>query len=199
MSDREKLIEILDRLFIDYGAQAIYFTDQECEDISDYLISNGVTVGVEAKPLKQYLTQIDEYAGLKLKFLVFKADTGERIENCFVLRPDKDPAAVEALRAYAEATDNKTLADDIYNWVGNGVTVQKWIPVSERLPDNSEHDWVLAQVVENSGYMHIPKVMEYRQNRNDWYEETYGWLSQHNGAFKVTHWMPLPEPPKECE
>lgn len=76
--------------------------------------------------------------------------------------------------------------------ISNGVTVQKWIPVSERLPDNTEHDWVLAQVVEDNGYMHIPKVMEYRQSRDDWFEETYGWLSEHKGAFKVTHWMPLP-------
>lgn len=73
----------------------------------------------------------------------------------------------------------------------------RWIPVEERLPENKDHDWVLAQVVEDSGYAHIPKVMEYRQNRNDWFEETYGWISEHNGAFKVTHWMPLPEPPKE--
>ena len=72
----------------------------------------------------------------------------------------------------------------------------RWIPVTERLPDNKEHDWVLAQVVEDNGYMHIPKVMEYRQNRNDWFEETYGWISEHNGAFVVTHWMPLPEPPE---
>lgn len=80
-----------------------------------------------------------------------------------------------------------------------GVTIRRWIPVSERLPDNKEHDWVLAQVVEDNGFMHIPKVMEYRRQRNDWYEETYGWLSEHNGAFTVTHWMPLPEPPKEGE
>jgi hypothetical protein len=87
--------------------------------------------------------------------------------------------------------------------IANGVTFaednnvpSKWIPVTERLPDNKEHDWVLAQVVEDNGFMHIPKVMEYRQQRNDWYEETYGWLSEHNGAFTVTHWMPLPEPPK---
>ena len=73
---------------------------------------------------------------------------------------------------------------------------RRWIPVTERLPDNKEHDWVLAQVVEDNGFMHIPKVMEYRQQRNDWFEETYGWLSEHNGAFTVTHWMPLPEPPK---
>ena len=78
----------------------------------------------------------------------------------------------------------------------NGVTVQEWIPVAERLPDNKEHDWVLAQVVEDNGYMHIPKVMEYRQSKKDWFEETYGWLSEYNGAFTVTHWMPLPEPPK---
>ena len=81
----------------------------------------------------------------------------------------------------------------------NGVTVQEWISVKDRLPDNKEHDWVLAQVVEDNGYMHIPKVMEYRQLKNDWFEETYGWLSEHNGLFSVTHWMPLPKPPKEEE
>ena len=76
--------------------------------------------------------------------------------------------------------------------VGHGVTVQEWISVKDRLPDNKEYDWVLAQVVEDNGFMHIPTVMEYRQSRNDWFEETYGWLSDHNGAFTVTHWMPLP-------
>lgn len=80
--------------------------------------------------------------------------------------------------------------------IDNGVTVQEWISVDDRLPDNKEHDWVLAQVVEDNGYMHIPRVMEYRQSRNDWFEETYGWLSEHNGLFSVTHWMPLPQPPK---
>ena len=85
------------------------------------------------------------------------------------------------------------LADHLIN---NGVTVQEWISVDDRLPDNKEHDWVLAQVVEDNGYMHIPKVMEYMQSKNDWFEETYGWISKHNGAFTVTHWMPLPEPPK---
>ena len=80
--------------------------------------------------------------------------------------------------------------------LANGVTVQEWISVKDRLPDNKEYDWVLAQVVEDNGFMHIPTVMEYRQSKNDWFEETYGWLSDHNGAFTVTHWMPLPEPPK---
>lgn len=88
------------------------------------------------------------------------------------------------------------LADDVIDIIDHGVTVQEWISVKDRLPDNKEHDWVLAQVVEDNGFMHIPKVMEYRQSKNDWFEETYGWLSEHNGAFTVTHWMPLPQPPK---
>lgn len=72
----------------------------------------------QEKPLSAFPAPIDCYNGLKRKFLVFKSDTGEMIENCFVLRPDKDPAAVEALRAYAKATDNETLSTDIINWVG---------------------------------------------------------------------------------
>ena len=72
----------------------------------------------------------------------------------------------------------------------------KWISVKDRLPDNKEHDWVLAQVVEDNGFMHIPRVMEYRQAKNDWFKETYGWLSEHNGLFSVTHWMSLPGSPK---
>lgn len=80
--------------------------------------------------------------------------------------------------------------------LAHGVTVQEWISVKDRLPDNKEHDWVLAQVVEDNGYMDIPRVMEYRQLKNDWFEDSYGWLSNHNGLFTVTHWMPLPQPPK---
>ena len=88
------------------------------------------------------------------------------------------------------------LADDVMDIISNGVTVQEWISAKDSPPDNKEYDWVLAQVVEDNGFMHIPKVMEYRQQRNDWFEETYGWLSEHNGLFTVTHWMPLPESPK---
>ena len=91
---------------------------------------------------------------------------------------------------YDEWYGNEDIAEKL---ISNGVTVQEWISVNDRLPDNKEHDWVLAQIVEDNGYMHIPKVMEYRQSKNDWFEETYGWLSEHNGAFTVTHWMPLLE------
>ena len=94
---------------------------------------------------------------------------------------------------FGSAIENKKITDYL---IAHGVTVQEWISVKDRLPDNKEHDWVLAQVVEDNGYMHIPRVMEYRQLKNDWFEETYGWLSEHNGLFSVTHWMPLPLAPE---
>lgn len=71
------------------------------------------------KPPSDFLAPMDSYKGLKRKYIVFKSDTGEMVENCFVLRPDKDHAAVAALRAYAGVTENETLSADIINWVGD--------------------------------------------------------------------------------
>gem|GEM_PF-5962791 len=55
--------------------------------------------------------------GLYAKYRVYKNNSGEPVENCFVLQPEKDPAAVEALRVYAGATTNKQLAEDILSWI----------------------------------------------------------------------------------
>ena len=75
---------------------------------------------------------------------------------------------------------------------------RKWIPVSERLPKDSGHDWVLGQIREtDSGYLWIPKVVEYRESSDDWFEESIGWLKKNpDHAFEVIAWMPLPEPYK---
>jgi len=55
--------------------------------------------------------------GLRIKYNVYKVANGSLINNCFVLRPDKDPAAVEALKRYAETTENLQLAEDIRKWI----------------------------------------------------------------------------------
>ena len=74
---------------------------------------------MQTKNKELNLAPIEKYKGLKRKYIVFKSDTGEPVENCFVLRPDIDPAARAALRAYAQATTNKTLAADILIWIGD--------------------------------------------------------------------------------
>lgn len=68
-------------------------------------------------------------------------------------------------------------ADDL---IANGVTVQRWIPVTERLPE--KHGAILA-------------VFKYGRCKPFVEQITY------RGAFadEVTHWMPLPEAPKEGE
>lgn len=56
--------------------------------------------------------------GLYDKYVVTKADGTPVYDRCFVLKPSKDPVAVKALQAYAFATDDDQLRDDLYAWVG---------------------------------------------------------------------------------
>lgn len=53
--------------------------------------------------------------GLHAKYEVRK--DGETVEDCFVLEPEDDSAAREALIRYAEETDNEDLAEDLREWV----------------------------------------------------------------------------------
>lgn len=68
----------------------------------------------------------------------------------------------------------------------NGVTVQEWISVDERLPEEKANCIVY--------YKHA-----YYDNDDYWaigicfYD---GEKFRFDSAYKVTHWMPLPEPPK---
>lgn len=52
-----------------------------------------------------------EQSGLYEKYDVRK--DGESVENCFVLEPESDPAARQALWEYASATDDSELENDI--------------------------------------------------------------------------------------
>ena len=75
--------------------------------------------------------------------------------------------------------------------IANGVTVQRWIPVTERLPMLYERV-LTCRLEHNSGSKHI--CHEYRTTS---YGETLVWcLDLDTWKSEVTHWMPLPEPPK---
>lgn len=72
----------------------------------------------------------------------------------------------------------------------------KWISVKDGLP-NEEYDWVLVQLklVPEDAYG-VPCVAELRNG--DWYDAEGCWIGTdpEGGLVVVTHWMPLPEPPK---
>ena len=68
----------------------------------------------------------------------------------------------------------------------SGVTVQEWISVDDRLPEEKADCIVYYQhaYCDNDGYWAIGMCF---------YD---GVKFQLNPAYKVTHWMPLPNPPK---
>lgn len=69
--------------------------------------------------------------------------------------------------------------------VGYRAATPKWIPVEERLP---EKDKLVLCIWERVGYGHCGFA---RYQRDD------VWYVSNEGMPKVTHWMPLPEPPIE--
>ena len=108
----------------------------------------------------------------------------------------RDLISRNALCEFALNTiDGTVTANDIMRFP-SAEPEQKWIPVTEALPKNSGRDWVLGQIREtDSGYLWIPKVVEYRESSDDWFEESIGWLKKNpDHAFEVIAWMPLPEP-----
>lgn len=75
------------------------------------------------------------------------------------------------------------LADHL---LANGLTAQEWIPVTERMPEESG--------------MYIVAAKDGRAQRTTfviWQKRNKVWnLTGARSYWKVTHWMPLPEPPK---
>ena len=112
----------------------------------------------------------------------------------------------------AKRTDPETgsfteyLADCLIN---NGVTVQEWVSVKDRLPDPDQDVILCTREIETYGKHHEKKKI-YR-NIYMGYFDGDEWLTSYchgceyifrmnekypNETIEVTHWMPLPEPPK---
>lgn len=104
--------------------------------------------------------------------------------------------------------------------IDNGVTVQEWIPVTERLPDSGTKVMLCCKYT-YSGFPYVccgfyaeafkeecgcQYDCEIDYNEEDdayylkagWYETIMNWNDYSFVAIEdsVTHWMPLPTPPK---
>lgn len=104
---------------------------------------------------------------------------------------------------FNDATYAQQLGMEADHLIANGVTVQKWIPVTERLPEKDDRYATVCNFgngVVSRGVLgfakDFSKVVTYQTNAKDiWYEydREYGFVM----ITYVTHWMPLPEPPKD--
>ena len=95
-----------------------------------------------------------------------------------------------------EECHDEDIADHL---IANGVTIQKWISVKERLPDlelvevkTDDKDVFPCLAVRKH-----PRAKNGKYTAKVWYDG-YGFIDgiSNDVTDEVTHWMPLPEPPK---
>ena len=102
---------------------------------------------------------------------------------------------------YDDWYGNDEIADKL---IANGVTVQEWISVKDRLPENDGSYLVTMNSFGGRKYIDVrwfakdgEAVNEYELagQENVWYyhDSEWGYIS----IDSVTHWMPLPQLPKE--
>ena len=83
--------------------------------------------------------------------------------------------------------------------IANGVTVLEWISVDDRLPIEEakahEQEWpgesceFLVMIEKGS----LPTTLYYDLEENEWFRIN---TALERETYEVTHWMPLPLPPK---
>ena len=70
--------------------------------------------------------------------------------------------------------------------IAHGVTVQEWVDVKDRLPEESGMYIVTA----NDGHAQRVSFVQWQKKNRMWN------LTGARSYWRVTHWMPLPHPPK---
>ena len=85
---------------------------------------------------------------------------------------------------FGSAIENKKIADYL---IRHGVTVQEWISVDDRVPEDGGYVVCIAKRNPFSRFM--PMVARIEKN---------GWVNPITEQYisEVTHWMPLPVQPK---
>ena len=86
--------------------------------------------------------------------------------------------------------------------IAQGVTVQEWIPVTERSPIEEAKAYEQECCEEYPEFLVmidrglLPTTLYYDWENNEWFRINTALKRE---KYKVTHWMTLPEPPKEVE
>ena len=83
--------------------------------------------------------------------------------------------------------------------IANGVTVQEWIPVTERLPDETGRYLAVKKIIApyklGGNRTDIVILRFFVDNGFKMQTHIPDWINEEIND-KVTHWMPIPQPPK---
>ena len=114
-------------------------------------------------------------------------NTREKLIDVLSMAHDAYYSKFDASKTYLDVMADHLIANGVTFATDNNVG-DKWIPVSERLPE--EGDSVLALCWHHEAW--IPFVCHLSVNfKGRWITNMAGQWMVH-----VSHWMPLPEPPK---
>ena len=120
-------------------------------------------------------------------------DLVKRLRSEAVYLPEKFSKNAELLDVLMKAAEAiEELSRDLGNMNEANIALYgalpKWIPVTEALPEYGEKCLVLFKLISHNDF-HISTSYCYVQKEGFW--------SDCGRDYKATHWMPLPEPPKE--
>ena len=110
----------------------------------------------------------------------------------------------KGLRARGDDRLDYSFEDVADYLISNGVTVQEWIPVTERLPERDKEVLLIVHGWEDrlyyTGCLHRQEAERswltgIESKASDWKIWGFSYLRDPS----VTHWMPMPQPPKEVE
>lgn len=108
------------------------------------------------------------------------------LECCETVECDDCPYAVMLVTKYGKTVIGcqETVTQDTVAYIKQlEAQVPRWIPVIERLPEDGKDVLVLIRGIVDVGF-HFAQ---------------YGWETYTMRTVGITHWMPLPEPPKEVQ
>ena len=95
---------------------------------------------------------------------------------------------IESARYWGSNTSEE-IADHL---IAHGVTVQEWISVDDRLPEEGEYVLCVLKGFNYGGKIQVCKFVPADKFKDKPYFEHF-----RNGFPSVTHWMPLPLAPEE--
>lgn len=192
----ETVLALLDER--ERNQQYIKRRDQENEDIAltvgklrvELEAANKRIAELEAEPVSQAYNLAELIEGMEVSIDVSTcdADLGNRYFGTVTEALELDTAKNGYILLVQDAEPN-------FDVNGNyPVTPDGWISCSERMPNDKQYVWCWGK---SYGWTECDTFEGYYDcSRNKW------WAVTDNGeepASKVTHWMPLPEPPQEVK